>query len=136
MSFEMNDLSAEEATPNAATGPAELGGVAGRGTLQVVRGAQGEVTDVTGTWHLEIGKAGSDLDALEAAYEQGDPVVYSGKLDDPGDPERLEVELKVLISSIGHYTMDAPQDGKPRDENSASVPGIALFQLSAPRRLA
>ena len=131
MSFEMNDLSAAEETPNAETGPAKLGDVAGRGTLQVVRGQRGEVTDVTGTWHLEIGKAGSDLDALEAAYEQGTPVVYAGRLDDPADPERTEVELNVLISSIGHYTMDAPQNEENRKEpqDDSPVPELRFFNF-------
>ncbi len=128
MSFEMDDLSAGEAAPNAETGPAELGGVAGRGTLQVVRGAQGEVTEVTGTWHLEIGKAGGDLSALEQAYEQGSPVVYAGRLDDPGD-ERGEVKTNVLISSVGHYKMNAPQGDERRDEDGAAVPELRFFNF-------
>ena len=128
MSFDMDDLSAGEAAPSAETGPAELGGVPGRGTLQVVRGQQDEVTDVTGTWHLEIGQAGGDLQALEQAYEQGTPVVYSGRLDDPGDSERTEIKTNVLISSIGHYTMDAPRDGETA-EDRAAVPELRFFNF-------
>ncbi|CAN5739981.1 hypothetical protein BH24DEI2_BH24DEI2_13440 [soil metagenome] len=128
MSFTMDDLSDDAVTPRAETGPAELGGVKGRGTLQVVRGAQGEVTEVSGTWHLAAGQAGGDLRALEDAHEQGSPVVYEGRLDDHSDPERTEINIQVLISSIGHYTLDAPRDGKT-PEDRAAEPELRFFNF-------
>lgn len=129
MSFDMDGLSEDEVTPNAETGPAELGGVPGLGTLQIVRGHEGEVLDVIGTWHLVAGEAGRDLHALEEAYEQGDPVVYEGKLDDPADPERREVKLEVRISSVGRYPMDAQQSKEQRDEESEPVPELRFFNF-------
>lgn len=128
MSFNMDDLSDDTVTQSAETGPAELGGFAGRGTLQVVRGAQGEVTEVSGTWHLAAGQAGGDLRALEDAHEQGTPVVYEGRLDDPADPERTEVKMAVLISSVGHYTLDAPRDGETLEDRAAE-PELRFFNF-------
>ena len=96
-------------TPTAKMEPSTLGGVPGIGTLQVVRGQRrGDVLEVLGTWRLKDDEEG-DVGALEAALESGETVTYKGKLDDPEEPERYEIEVEVKVLSIETYTYEGEE---------------------------
>jgi len=99
----------DEIRNDASTGTATLGGIPGRGTLQVVRGQEKEVLEVLGTWLLSDNQAGLDTSSLERAFEAGESVSYQGKLDDPEYPDRNEVEAKVKITSVQPYEFNQQQ---------------------------
>lgn len=104
----------DEKLNDASTEMAKLGGIPGRGTLQVVRAQSGEVLEVLGTWLLADDRD-VDTSRLERAFEANERVTYQGKLDDPEHPEQNEIELEVRITSVQDYTFDQQQY---REENA------------------
>ena len=97
-------------TPTAKMDTSTLGGVQGIGTLQVVRGQRrGDVLEILGTWRLED-DSDQDVSALQGALESGNTVLYKGRLDDPEEPERDEIEVEVNILSIETYTYEGEED--------------------------
>ena len=105
-------------TPTAKMEPSTLGGAKGVGTLQVVRGQRrGDVLEVLGTWRLKDDEE-NDVSALEAALESGETVVYKGKLDDPGKPERDDIEVEVKILSIETYTYEGEEEDETGPERT------------------
>ena len=97
-------------TPIAKMEPSTLGGVPGIGTLQVVRGQRrGDILEVLGTWRLEDDEE-RDVSALHEKLESSETVTYKGKLDDPDEPGRDEIEVEVNILSIETYTYEGEED--------------------------
>lgn len=107
----LDDLSTtnSEKINDPSTGGAMLGGLPGQGTLQVVRGQNGEVMEVLGTWRLSDKREGLDTSHLEKAFKASEPVSYRGRLDDPEHPDKTEVEVQVRITSIQAYEFDQQQ---------------------------
>lgn len=101
----------DEVVNDPSTGKAKLGGIPGQGTLQVVRGQEKEILEVLGTWRLLDDQAGLDTSSLERAFEEGEPIPYQGKLDDPEYPDRNEVEVAVKITSVQTYEFNQLQYG-------------------------
>ena len=99
--------------------PSTLGGVKGIGTLQVVRGQRrGDVLEILGTWRLEDDSSEQDVSALQRAQESGETVTYKGKLDDPDEPERDEIEVEVKILSVETYTYDGEEEDETGPERT------------------
>ena len=106
----------DQETPQAKMGDATLGGVAGKGTLQIVRGPRADkILDVVGTWRLSDEDARSDVSEIHKAHEEGRMVRYSGRLDDPEYPNIKEVDTEVRITSIQTYNY-TPQEGREEGE--------------------
>ena len=106
----------DQETPQAKMGDATLGGVSGKGTLQIVRGPRADkILDIVGTWRLADEDAGSDVSEIHKAHEEGRMVRYTGRLDDPDYPNIKEVDTEVRITSIGTYHT-TPQEGGDEGE--------------------
>ncbi len=105
-------------TPTAKMEPSTLGGVPGIGTLQVVRGQRrGDILEVLGTWRLKDDDE-RDVSGLHERLESSETVTYKGKLDDPDEPERNEIEVEVNILSIETYTYEGEEEGKAGPERT------------------
>ena len=95
-----------EVTNDASQDQASLAGIPGFGTLQVVRGHNGEAMEVIGTWRLVDEREGSSTERLKRAYEAGEAVVYEGKFDDPAHPEKNHIKTEVKLTSVRRYDFD------------------------------
>lgn len=83
---------------------ARLGGVPGRGTLQVLRDGSGARVSVEGTWRALDAEA--PIGPILGAAADGDPVRFEGTIDDTTRPDPQPVEVEVQISSHGVYRFD------------------------------
>ena len=105
MTIRAGQLAEEAVTQGAEMGHSYLDGIKGRGTLQVVRGRNLEVMEITGTWRpLD---EDTDVSSLIQAAQEGAPLLYRGMIDDPDAPERDEVSTEVKISSHNSYRFGA-----------------------------
>lgn len=80
---------------------ARLGGVPGRGTLQILRDGGGARVSVEGTWRPKDAEA--PLGPILGAAADGEAVRFEGTIDDTTRPEAEPVEVDVEISSHGVY---------------------------------
>ena len=99
-----------------------LAGIGGNGTMTVVRDRNEHAVEITGTWRPA--EEGSDLTALQRAFDEQDPVRFEGRLVDPAAPERTEVVARVTIRTFGDYAFDATLDEGERG------PNLRVFNLS------
>ena len=95
-----------DVTNDASQDQASLAGIPGFGTLQVVRGHNGETLEVIGTWRLIDDQEGTSTERLNRACEAGETVVYEGKFDDPAHPEKSHIKTDVRITSVRNYAFD------------------------------
>lgn len=105
MTVRTGTLEEEAVTQGAATGTSYLDGLAGHGTLQVVRGRKLEVMELTGTWRPT--DESTDVSALVRAADEGRVIRFEGVIDDPDAPQREEVVADVEISSHATYRFGA-----------------------------
>lgn len=90
--------------------PARLGGVAGQGTLQVLRDGAGAKVSIEGTWRPDVDEA--QIGRLLSAADEGAPVRFEGPIDDTTRSEPDPIEVEVKITSHGAYDYDAdPSEG-------------------------
>lgn len=115
----------EQATAvGAELGSARLGGQDGVGTLQVVRGNNREVVEISGTWRAKDPASDSGaLSSLYEAFEAGDTVQYDGPLADP-ESDRDRVSVEVEFTSSNRYDYDAEEE----DEADESRRRVFNFQ--------
>ena len=83
---------------------ARLGGVPGRGTLQVLRDGSGAHVSIEGTWRPVDEDA--PLGALLGAAADGEPVRFEGTIDDTTRPDPEPIEVDVEIRSHGVYRFE------------------------------
>lgn len=114
--IDTTQLGGEELATGAEMGNARLGGQEGLGTLQVVRGNNREVVEISGTWRSKDHGDADDgaLKRLYDAFEAGETVEYEGPLDDPESSEK-RVKLKVEFSSSNRYDYDTEEDHEAQE---------------------
>ena len=110
--LDVERIAPDEATQGAEVGEARLAGVTGIGTLQVVRGREGDVLRIEGTWRPF--DESTDASAIESAISGGSTVRYEGKLDDPSHPEQDRCDVEVVLTSRSEYTWDARAESDGR----------------------
>lgn len=101
------DATQNETTPK----EAELDGIPGTGTLQVMRGQNGSPMSVSGTWRLSWKDGDHDLATLLEAFEADRPVRYHGVVQDASGEHRT-VTTQVRLSSVGRYQYDSAASGR------------------------
>ena len=106
--FDVERIAPDEATQGAKVGQARLEGVAGIGTLQVMRDREGHVLHVEGTWRPE--DDGVDATAIDSALAAGRALRYEGRLDDPSHPDRERCDVEVVLTSRSEYRWDAREE--------------------------
>jgi hypothetical protein len=82
--------------------PATLAGVAGVGTIQVVRTVDGDILELIGTWRL-VNDEDCSVELLKRACEQQQSITYEGYVSDPLYPDAEAVKVDVQILSIRPY---------------------------------
>lgn len=124
MAAKHEDLRTNPTPTEATQQDAHLAGVPGTGTLRVMRGQNGSVMSLTGTWRLRWDDGQRDLDALLQAYREGRPVTYEGPVHDAQGEDRTE-RLEVNLSSVAEYAfdVDAPAD------DAQAAPRRTLFNF-------
>lgn len=97
-------LGRDQQSQGASLREARLGGVPGRGTLQVLRDGSGARVSVEGTWRPDA--ADVPLGPILGAAADGEPVRFEGAIDDTSRPDPEPIEVDVEISSHGVYRFD------------------------------
>lgn len=88
--------------------PARLGGVAGQGTLQILRDGAGAAVSIEGTWRPDADQA--QIGRLLSAADESATVRFEGPIDDTTRSEPEPVEVEVKITSHGAYDYGAGSD--------------------------
>lgn len=87
---------------------AQLGGVPGRGTLQILRDGSGAYVSTEGTWRPR--DADAPVDELVRVADQGGTVRFEGVLDDPRRTKAETVSVDVAIRSHGRYRYETASE--------------------------
>lgn len=97
-------LGHDQQSQGASLREARLGGIAGRGTLQVLRNGSGARVSVEGTWRPADEDA--PLGPLLHAAADGETVRFEGTIDDTTRPDPEPVDVEVQIRSHGVYRFE------------------------------
>ncbi len=97
----LEHLQHDQQSQGASLRPARLAGIAGHGTLQVLRDASGSRVSIEGSWRPDDPDA--SIGALLRAAADGELVRFEGPLDDAAQSDGEQVEVEVAIRSHGLY---------------------------------